>query len=78
MNAGLAEIHLRFYAPRFVDRRTGLVERLRDGADTPLFAMFCQASVTASPSVSSRTEANHTLVAPARPQAPLSGVNVSG
>ena len=38
---------------RFFDRRTGFAGRLRPGADAPLFTVFCQASVTASPSVSS-------------------------
>jgi hypothetical protein len=39
--------------PRFFDRRTGFADRLRVGLDGPLFTVFCQASVTASPSVSS-------------------------
>ena len=38
---------------RFFDRRTTFADRLRVGFDAPLFTVFCQASVIASPSVSS-------------------------
>ena len=38
---------------RFFDRRTGVAPRSRAGFDAPFFTVFCQASVTASPSVSS-------------------------
>jgi hypothetical protein len=47
------EHHRDLYTQRFLDRRTGLADRLRVGGDAPLFTVFCQASVTASPSVSS-------------------------
>jgi hypothetical protein len=38
---------------RLLDCRTGFADRLRIGVEAPLFKVFCQASVTASPSVSS-------------------------
>ena len=63
---------------RVLDRRPGLADRLRADVDALVFTVFWYASVTASPRVSSSTEANRTLVDPARPHAPLSGSNASG
>ena len=63
----------------FLEGRCGLGERLRVVRfGGPFSIVFCQASVMASPSVSSWTKSSRTLVHPARPQAPFSGANVSG